>query len=89
MTGANILKCEVFCFIAILFEVDTVFYCLGWNFKLPGLHYRRVAELVHKLKEQEQRLKKNSMTRMFTESAKMGMRAMIDLRLKVKDKGLR
>ena len=44
---------------------------------------------MRRLREQEQRPKKNSMTRMFTESAKMGMRAMIDLRLKVKDKGLR
>ena len=23
----------------ILFEVDTVVYCLGWKFKLLGLHY--------------------------------------------------
>ena len=44
---------------------------------------------MRKLRDQELRPQKNSMTRIFTESAKTGMRAMIDLRLKVKDKGLR
>ena len=46
-------------------------------------------ELVHKLRDQEQRVLKNSMTRMFIESTKMVMMAMIDPRLKVNDKGLR
>ena len=50
---------------------------------------QRVAGRVHKLKDQEQLVLRNSVTRMFIGSVKMGMRVMIDLRLKVRDKGLR
>ena len=70
-------------------SIFTSSWTLTWTRKKnkPKRKNQRAALRVHK--RRERRHLKNSMPRMFIESAKMGMMAMIDMKLKVRDKGLR